>query len=128
MPLIDMLRHHKSGVGPLWMHEFGDPENSPKDFSNLIAYSPLHNIKDRAPYPPILISCGDTDQRVPPHHAYKFTAALQAAKPINIVLLRVEKNAGHCGGGVAEKRRAEALAEEYAFIFKCLNMDLAEYE
>lgn len=120
IPLTDMLRQHKSGVGHLWIHEFGDPEKTPKEFNNLISYSPLNNVKAGARYPPILISCGDTDQRVPPHHAYKFTAALQAANPDNIVLLRVEKNAGHCVGGVADKRRCQALAEEYAFILDSL--------
>jgi len=43
VPIIDMVRFHKTKMGYLWVPEHGNPDN-PEDFKYLYAYSPLHNI------------------------------------------------------------------------------------
>lgn len=127
MPLLDMLRHQKSGVGGFWVGEFGDPENEPAHFALLSVYSPVHNVKESAKYPPILITCGENDQRVPPLHAFKFTAALQATDPNNAILLRIEHGAGHTTG-TSNERRIDAMSEVLSFLFSTLKITFSSKE
>jgi prolyl oligopeptidase PreP (S9A serine peptidase family) len=48
--------------GPLWCDEFGHVEKE-DEFKSLLAYSPYHNVKEGASYPPTLIMTTDTDDR-----------------------------------------------------------------
>ncbi|BDA44458.1 Prolyl endopeptidase [Coccomyxa sp. Obi] len=101
----DMLRFPLSDTGLYYMREYGDPWHNETDFRNLLSYSPLHNI--RVPngthqYPATLITVGDSDDRVPPYHSYKFAAALQhdlaqywGSKQTNPILLAVQEHIGH---------------------------------
>src|SRR3546814_1720799 len=61
-------------------------------------------------YPAILVTTGDTDDRVVPAHSFKYAAALQAAelgpKPR---LIRIDTKAGHGAGKPVDK-----LIDEYA--------------
>jgi len=121
VPVIDMLRYHKFTVGRFWINEYGNAE-IPEHFEFLIRYSPLHNIKKGEIYPPILVNSADTDDRVVPAHAKKFVATLQendAEK--NPILLRIEMKAGH-GHGKPMQKIIEEIADEYAFLFKTLNV------
>jgi prolyl oligopeptidase len=117
VPVLDMLRFQKFTVGRFWVSEFGDPEATEEEFNVLFSYSPLHNISDGLQYPPIFITTADTDDRVVPAHARKFTAALQEANPdtTNPILLRIEKGAGHGFGKPVEK-----IIDEHADIFTFL--------
>jgi prolyl oligopeptidase len=68
-------------------------------------------------YPPLLMMAADSDDRVDPMHARKFTAAVQwatqgSARP---ALFRVEENAGH-GGGDMVKKRVASSADIVAFL------------
>ena len=55
----------------------------------MMKYSPLHNAKEDATYPPMLVTTANKDDRVVPMHAKKFTAAMQYAdKGENPILLR----------------------------------------
>ena len=122
VPVIDMLRYHKFTVGRYWIPEYGNAEADPNQFRFLYAYSPLHNVKDGAEYPPILVTSADTDDRVVPLHSKKFVAALQAkAARKNPVLLRVETKAGH-GRGKPISKKIEELTDVYAFLFKILKI------
>ena len=122
VPVIDMLRYHKFTVGRYWIPEYGNAEASRKAFDFLYAYSPLHNVKDGATYPPLLITSADTDDRVVPAHAKKFAATLQArASGPHPILLRVETKAGH-GGGKPVSKSIEEQADIYAFLFEILEM------
>jgi prolyl oligopeptidase len=115
--VMDMLRFDRFTAGRYWVDDFGYPDREP-DFRNLLAYSPLHNIADGKPYPAILVTTADTDDRVVPGHSFKYTAALQAAdvgtKPR---LIRIETRAGHGSGKPTDKIIAE-FADMYAFIAK----------
>jgi prolyl oligopeptidase len=113
VPLIDMVRFHKFGSGKTWIEEYGSAEDA-ADFKALYAYSPYHHVVRGTKYPAVLVLSADSDDRVDPMHARKFTAALQNASTGGIVLLRIEKHSGH-GGADLVKASVEKIADEYAF-------------
>jgi prolyl oligopeptidase len=122
VPVIDMLRYHKFTIGRFWTGEFGNAEADPEQFKFMYAYSPLHNIKDGVAYPATLILSADTDDRVVPAHAKKFTARLQEANGgPNPILLRIETKAGH-GLGKPTAKVIEELTDMYAFLFDRFGM------
>lgn len=122
VPVIDMLRYHKFTVGRYWISEYGNAETNPDHFKFLYAYSPLHNVKKGVTYPPMLITTADTDDRVAPAHAKKFTATLQAADAgKNPILLRVETKAGH-GYGKPTSKAIDELSDISAFLFNIFKM------
>jgi len=112
--VLDMLRFERFTGGQLWTQEFGRPDIE-EDFQNLLAYSPLHNIRSGMAYPAILVTTADTDDRVVPAHSFKYVATLQAsglgARP---QLLRVETRAGH-GSGKPTDKAIEEVADMWAF-------------
>lgn len=122
VPVTDMLRYHKFTVGRFWTPEYGNAEENPDHFQFLYTYSPLHNVSSDQAYPPTLITTADTDDRVVPLHAKKYTATLQKAQIGEApILLRVEKNAGH-GLGKPMSKLIEELTDVYTFLYKNLQM------
>jgi prolyl oligopeptidase len=121
VPVADMLRYHRFTVGRFWISEYGSADD-PKQFPFLHRYSPLHNVVDGTPYPPILITTADTDDRVSPGMAKKFAARLQAAGHSAPALIRVETKAGH-GAGKPLSKTIEEDADIFAFIFGMLGVD-----
>ena len=77
-PLLDMARYHLFDFAAGWADEYGSPEDQ-VDFQSLLAYSPYHNVLDRAAYPAVLLISGDADTRCNPMHARKMAARLQTA-------------------------------------------------
>lgn len=120
VPLLDMLRYHKFGLGRAWIPEYGDPEIE-EHFRWLYAYSPYHHVRDGLRYPPLLMMSADTDDRVDPMHARKFVARMLKANPAAEanILLRVERQAGHAGADLRHKQVARR-ADEYAFLWEHL--------
>ena len=122
VPVIDMLRYHRFTAGRYWTPEYGNAESDPDHFQFLLAYSPLHNVRPGAIYPPLLITTADTDDRVVPMHSLKFGATLQAAAeyeldPEHPVLLRIETRAGH-GLGKPVSKLIDETADVYAFLWR----------
>ncbi len=120
VPVADMLRYHLFTVGRFWISEYGSADD-PTQFPFLYKYSPLHNVTDGAPYPPILITTADTDDRVSPGMAKKFAARLQASAHAAPVLIRVETKAGH-GAGKPLSKTIEEEADIFAFVFGTLGV------
>lgn len=121
VPLLDMVRYHLFGSGKTWISEYGSADD-PNQFRTLYAYSPYHHIKENIPYPAMLMMSADSDDRVDPMHARKFTAALRYANTsVHPILLRVETKAGH-GGGDLIKKVVAANADEFAFLLHELGM------
>jgi prolyl oligopeptidase len=121
VPLLDMVRYHLFGSGKTWTTEYGDPEVA-EDFRVLHAYSPYHQLEVGQKYPAFLMLAADSDDRVDPMHARKFTAALQHAQGGDApVLLRLERNSGH-GGADKIRSFVESDAETYAFLMHVFNM------
>lgn len=106
--VMDMLRFDRWTAGRYWVDDYGYPDRE-ADFRTLRAYSPLHNIRPGTPYPALLVTTADTDDRVVPGHSFKYAAALQAAglgeRP---QLIRIETRAGHGSGKPTDKAIAEA--------------------
>jgi prolyl oligopeptidase len=110
--VMDMLRFDRFTAGRYWIDDYGDPGRE-EDFHRLYSYSPYHNIVSGEDYPAILVTTGDTDDRVVPAHSFKYAAELQATaigdKPH---ILRVEARSGHGSGKPIDK-----LIDEYADIY-----------
>lgn len=114
--VMDMLRYHKFTIGWGWIPEYGCADSSKVDFDNLIAYSPLHNLREGVEYPSTLVTTADHDDRVVPAHSFKFAARLQEVHKGNRpVLLRVESNAGH-GAGKPIGKVLDEQADKWAFV------------
>jgi prolyl oligopeptidase len=120
--VLDMLRYHTpSANARQWSSDYGLSENE-EEFRALLAYSPLHNVREVC-YPPTLVTTAERDDRVVPWHSYKFAAALQAAQTCpNPILLRVETRAGH-GAGKPVWMQIEDFADQWAFLVRSLRME-----
>lgn len=114
--VMDMLRYHKFTIGWAWAVEYGSSDIE-KDFHTLIAYSPLHNIREGVAYPATMIITADHDDRVVPAHSFKYAATLQAknAGP-NPILIRIETRAGH-GAGKPTSKRIDEITDTWSFMF-----------
>ncbi|MGB8952113.1 MAG: prolyl oligopeptidase family serine peptidase [Candidatus Aminicenantales bacterium] len=118
--VMDMLRYHKFTVGWGWAVEYGSSDDE-KNFKNLFAYSPLHNIREGVSYPVTLVTTADHDDRVVPAHSFKFIAALQEKhKGPNPVLIRIETRSGH--GSSSMTKAIDELTDRWSFMF--YNMDI----
>ncbi|MBI1214211.1 MAG: prolyl oligopeptidase family serine peptidase [Alphaproteobacteria bacterium] len=118
VPVTDVYRLHMTR-GAQAVPEYGDPAVK-EDFEKISEYSALHNVKPGVKRPPHLIKTGDHDTRVPPWHAYKLAATIQALAPAGSeILLRVDKDAGH-GAGKSTQKVIQEAAETMAFIEKAI--------
>ena len=123
VPLTDMLRYHKFLVGHYWIPEYGNAENSKKEFEYLYKYSPYHNVKQDY-YPATLIATADSDDRVAPLHARKFAAILQEKnKSYEPILLRIKSKSGH-GHGMSTEQIIDEQSDIYTFLFDIFDMKL----
>ncbi|KAI0557945.1 Prolyl oligopeptidase [Gracilaria domingensis] len=126
----DILRFHKFTIGSAWVSDFGDPDN-PEHFEFQKKYSPLHNVfspdERGVPYPAILLTTGDHDDRVVPLHTLKYGATLQykagrsklqEGKPL---LIRVDVKAGH-GAGKPTTKVIQELCD--TLLFAALSLDI----
>ena len=112
--VLDMLRFHKFTIGWAWVSDYGSPDEK-ADFKTLLAYSPLHNIREGVAYPPTMVMTGDHDDRVFPAHSFKFAAALQHAQAGEApVVIRIETRAGH-GAGKPTAKLIEEFADMWTF-------------
>ena len=112
--VMDMLKYHKFTIGWNWAADYGRSDDNKEMFEYLKAYSPLHNIKNNGtPYPAILVTTGDHDDRVVPAHSFKYAATLQASNTgKQPKLIRIDSKAGHGGGKPVAK-----IIDEYGDIF-----------
>jgi prolyl oligopeptidase len=116
VPLLDMLRYQNFRIARFWIAEYGSAEDA-EQIRWLRAYSPYHNVRAGVRYPPVLFTTAEGDSRVDPMHARKMAALLQAQSedPESVVLLRVDRDAGH-GIGKPLDKQVDDLADQYAFI------------
>jgi prolyl oligopeptidase len=122
--VMDMLRYHTFTIGWNWASDYGTSEDSREMFDYLYAYSPLHTIRnDGAPYPAVLITTADHDDRVVPAHSFKYAATLQAANTGHAPkLIRIETKAGH-GSGKPISKVLDEYADIFAFIMYNLQVE-----
>lgn len=117
--IYDSLRVELDPNGAFNVTEFGTVKD-PEQFKALLAYSPLHNVKDGVSYPTVMLLTGVNDGRVNPYHSKKMAARLQAVSK-NPVLLRVSYTGGH-GIGSGRSERIAQSADVYAFLMSELKM------
>lgn len=120
--VMDMLRFHKFTIGWAWVGEFGSSDD-PKQFQNLMTYSPLHRLSPGKCYPATLVTTADRDDRVVPAHSFKFAAALQNAQACDYpVLIRIETRAGH-GAGTPVSKSIDEYADLWSFLVANLPLE-----
>lgn len=111
----DALRAELTENGPPNIEEFGT-FTTPDGFRALLEMSPLHQVRDGAKYPAVLLTHGINDRRVAAWMSAKMTARLQAATASkNPVLLLLDADAGH-GIGSTRKQLQELLASRLSFV------------
>jgi prolyl oligopeptidase len=120
--VLDMLRYHTASANARqWSTDYGLSENA-EDFKSQLAYSPVHNVKTGACYPPTLITTADHDDRVVPWHSFKFAAEMQRAQGCaNPIFIRIETRAGH-GSGKPVWMQIEDVADRYGFVANALGL------
>ena len=124
VPLLDMLRYQNFLIARFWIAEYGSAED-PTQYRWLRAYSPYHHVREGVRYPSVLFTTAEGDSRVDPMHARKMAALMQrvtADDPEAVVLLRVERDAGH-GVGKPLEKQVEDLADQYSFFAWRLGLD-----
>jgi len=120
-----MLRFQKFTVGRYWTPDYGNAEENSEHFNFLYAYSPLHNVIEGIEYPPIIVTTGDTDDRVVPSHSKKFIAeVLEKTTGDGPHLLRIDLKAGHALGKPTYKL-IEEHADVLAFAVHTMGMELS---
>ena len=109
---------------PYRPHDYGTSSDSQEMAKYLLSYSPIHNIKnDGTPYPAILVTTADHDDRVVPAHSFKYAATLQASDTGDAPkLIRIESNAGH-GAGKPIEKIIDEYTDIYSFIFRNMGLE-----
>lgn len=127
--VMDMMRYHLFTIGWNWASDYGTADESKEMAEYLLGYSPIHNISnDGTPYPAIMVTTADHDDRVVPAHSFKYAATLQAANTGDAPkLIRIDSKAGH-GAGKPVAKVVDEYADIYSFIFYNLGItpDTAE--
>jgi prolyl oligopeptidase len=119
--VMDMLRFQKFSAGKYWPAEYGSSGMSAKDLRNLMAFSPVHNIRRGAKLPAILVTTADKDDRVVPAHSFKYTATLQEkADRSRPRLIRVDTESGHGSSNLT--KGIDEHADILAFLFHNLGV------
>lgn len=115
VPLTDMLRFPKMGMGGAWTEEYGNPDD-PAAAKVLRSYSPLHLVREGTKLPQFLVTISTEDNRVGPGHARKLAARLLQAGATTYFL--EDQEGGH---GVSDPlSRPEIVAKRMTFLVDAL--------
>lgn len=116
--VMDMMRYHLFTIGWNWASDYGTSADSKEMAQYLLDYSPMHNIKnDGTPYPAIMVTTADHDDRVVPAHSFKYAAVLQASNTGDAPkIIRIDSKAGH-GAGKPIAKVLDEYADIYSFIY-----------
>ena len=125
--VMDMMRYHLFTIGWNWASDYGTADDNAEMAKYLLDYSPIHNIRnDGTPYPAILVTTADHDDRVVPAHSFKYAATLQAANTGDAPkLIRIDSKAGH-GAGKPVAKVVDEYTDLYSFIFYNLGITPVE--
>lgn len=122
--VMDMMRYHLFTIGWNWASDYGTSADSKEMAQYLLDYSPMHNIKnDGTPYPAIMVTTADHDDRVVPAHSFKYAAVLQASNTGDAPkIIRIDSKAGH-GAGKPIAKVLDEYADIYSFIYYNMGID-----
>ena len=111
----DLLRLESDTAGEYDVPDYGSVRERAQ-FDALHALSPLHAVRDGAPYPAVLLSAGPRDGRVNPAQSRKMAARLQQADPSGrAILLRTDVSSGQAAQA-ALSAAIDQAADEYGFL------------
>jgi protease II len=125
IPVMDMLNLTMGNFDDdktLWTEDFGTRELY-QDFESLMSYSPLHNIKPKTAYPPILIMACGKDKIAHPGHALKFVATMQDICGKESVHLYYKPEGGHYD--LYSYYDGDTLTDFYAYRAMCCFLERA---
>ncbi|WP_114241498.1 prolyl oligopeptidase family serine peptidase [Dyella sp. C9] len=114
VPAANTVRQEFFSNGVPNIPEFGTVKTQ-DGFRNLLVMDSYFNVKDGTSYPPVLITTGLNDPRVPSWEPAKLTARLRASGTRAPVLLRVDEQAGH-GIGSTKTQTDALVADMITFI------------
>lgn len=122
--VMDMMRYHLFTIGWNWASDYGTSADSKEMADYLLGYSPIHNIRnDGTPYPAIMVTTADHDDRVVPAHSFKYAATLQQANTGDAPkIIRIDSKAGH-GAGKPIAKVIDEYTDIYSFIFYNLGIE-----
>lgn len=124
VPFVDIVNTMLDPDLPLVREEYeewGNPEEE-KYFNYMYSYGPYENLV-AARYPDMLITAGLNDTRVLYWEPAKYTARLRTLNQSDsTIILKTNMAAGHSGASGRYDFLKE-IAFEYAFIFKCLDVE-----
>ena len=112
VPAVNTTRLHLSPSGPANFPEFGDP-SIPAEFAYLAEMDAYLHVHKDGHYPPVLLTAGMNDGRIPVWVPAKMAARLQDSS-CNPAILRVETQGGH-GLGATRDQENEEKADVFAF-------------
>lgn len=114
--VMDMLRYHTFTAGAGWAYDYGTSNDDEEMFNYLKSYSPLHNVKEDAIYPAVMVTTADHDDRVVPAHSFKYAAELQSKETGDAPkLIRIDVGAGH-GAGMPVSKIVDLHTDIFGFI------------
>lgn len=113
VPLLDMKRYTHLSAGASWIAEYGDPDTD--DWNFIRGFSPYHNVKPDADYPPVLFYTTTSDDRVGPVQARKMAAKMLQQGRVNVWFY--ENLEGGHGGGADNRQSATMHALAYQFLW-----------
>ncbi|MBP1623135.1 MAG: family peptidase, partial [Acidobacteria bacterium] len=115
-PLLDMQRYSKLLAGASWIAEYGDPDK-PAEWAFIRTFSPYHDVKAGAKYPPVLFTTSTRDDRVHPGHARKMMAKM---KDLGFDVRYYENIEGGHSGAADNAQVAYMNALAYTFLWQKL--------
>ncbi|OAD65677.1 hypothetical protein PHYBLDRAFT_153157 [Phycomyces blakesleeanus NRRL 1555(-)] len=123
VPFVDPLSAMLNPDLPLTQVEYpewGNPTKDKEAYECIQAYSPYENIKalsNATSLPAVFVTGGLKDQRVAYWQPLKFVAGLRhSLKESKDVLLKMDLDRGHFGGGSEQDARLSEAAEQVAFL------------
>ncbi|KAI8381259.1 prolyl oligopeptidase family-domain-containing protein [Radiomyces spectabilis] len=124
VPFVDPLSAMLNPELPLTQVEYpewGNPSADKKAYELIEKYSPYENINSNSTMsslPSLLVTGGMKDQRVQYWQPLKFVARLRQVfgEKSNKVLLKMDLDRGHFGGGTEQDVRLQEAAEQVAFL------------
>lgn len=127
-PFVDVLSTLCDPTLPLTQHEydeFGHP-GSAEGVRHLHSICPYQGIVPGQMYPPVLVTCSQSDHRVPSWGPLKYAARLRAAQggvgggaAAGRVLVLPDAHEGHLAG---DRERYDVKAAQYAFVLKAMEL------
>jgi prolyl oligopeptidase len=120
--VMDLTRFELFTAGKWWTDEYGS-RSSARDYRNMLALSPLHNLRRRA-YPHTMVMTADLDDRVVPSHSYKYAARLQAVQQDGRdALLYVKRGGSHSSRSGTKAAFLDYITTKWTFLLGAVNKE-----